>query len=147
MADIVDRRTRSRMMAAIAGRDTAPELALRRALHAMGFRYRLHSRKLRGRPDIVLPRYHAVVFVHGCFWHRHEGCRFATTPATRTGFWTEKFAVNVARDADVKRELLREGWRVATVWECALRDNVSRASSTSALSSWIHSAADQLVIG
>jgi DNA mismatch endonuclease (patch repair protein) len=135
------------MMAAIGGRDTAPELALRRALHAMGFRYRLHSRKLRGRPDIVLPRYHAVVFVHGCFWHRHEGCRFATTPATRTAFWNAKFAVNVARDAEVKRELLREGWRVATVWECALRDNVSRASSTSALSSWVYSASDQIEIG
>lgn len=113
----------------------------------MGFRYRLHSRKLRGRPDIVLPRYHAVVFVHGCFWHRHEGCRFATTPATRTAFWNAKFAVNVARDAEVKRELLREGWRVATVWECALRDNVSRASSTSALSSWVYSASDQIEIG
>ncbi len=113
----------------------------------MGFRYRLHSRKLRGRPDIVLPRYHAVVFVHGCFWHRHEGCRFATTPATRTAFWNAKFAVNVARDAEVKRELLREGWRVATVWECALRDNVSRPSSTATLSSWIRSAADQMEIG
>ena len=146
MADIVDRRTRSRMMAAIRGRDTAPELALRRTLHAMGFRYRLHSRKLRGRPDIVLPRYRAVVFVHGCFWHRHEGCRYATTPATRPGFWKAKFAANVARDADVRSALIRDGWRVATVWECALRREVSMASSSSRLFSWLHSASEHIEI-
>ncbi len=83
MTDIVDQQTRSRMMAAIRGKDTKPELALRRALHARGFRFRLHSKAVRGRPDLVLPKYRAVVFVHGCFWHRHEGCRYTTTPSSR----------------------------------------------------------------
>src|SRR5690625_3921904 len=83
MADIVDKATRSRMMAGIRGKDTKPELALRRALHARGFRYRLHAANVVGRPDLVLPRYGAAIFVHGCYWHRHKGCRYATTPATR----------------------------------------------------------------
>lgn len=113
----------------------------------MGFRYRLHSRKLRGRPDIVLPRYRAVVFVHGCFWHRHEGCRYATTPATRPGFWKAKFAANVARDADVRSALIRDGWRVATVWECKLRDGSCRLSSGASLASWLRSNGDELEVG
>ena len=121
MADIVDTQTRSRMMSGIRGKDTRPELALRRALHARGFRYRLHARGVTGRPDLVLPKYRAIIFVHGCFWHRHENCRFAKTPATRREFWADKFAANIARDQFFQESLLAEGWRVATIWECALR--------------------------
>lgn len=120
MADVVDAATRSRMMSGIGGRDTGPELIVRRALHAAGFRYRLHARHLPGKPDLVLPRHHAVVFVHGCFWHRHSGCRYATTPATRADFWQEKFSRNVERDRRVENRLLEAGWRVATIWECGL---------------------------
>ena len=121
MADVVDAATRSRMMAGIRGRDTAPELALRRALHRAGFRFKLHATGLPGRPDLVLPKWRAAVLVHGCFWHRHAGCRYATNPATRPEFWDAKFAGNVERDGRNHDALLALGWRVATVWECALR--------------------------
>jgi len=109
VADIVDTQTRSRMMAGIKGKDTKPELALRRALHARGFRYRLHSRNVHGRPGFVFPKYRAAVFVHGCFWHRHEGCRYTTTPSTRPEFWQAKFEANVARDSVVRSTLLEFG--------------------------------------
>lgn len=128
MADVVDSKTRSRMMAGIGPKDTRPELALRKRLHASGFRYRLHSRKLPGTPDIVLPRRRAVIFVHGCFWHRHQRCRYSTMPATRPEFWAAKFEANVARDTRAKLELLEGGWRVATVWECGLRPAWADAS-------------------
>ena len=121
MVDIVDASTRSRMMAGIRSKHTRPEVQLRRALHALGLRFRLHAKGLPGTPDLVLPRWKAVIFVQGCFWHRHDGCRFATTPATRPDFWQAKFESNMARDARVKEALLNEGWRVATVWECGLK--------------------------
>lgn len=121
MADVVAPETRSRMMAGIRGRNTRPELSVRRALHAAGFRYRLNVAGLPGRPDIVLPRHRAVIFVHGCFWHRHPGCRYATTPATRPEFWAAKFDANIRRDREVRDRLVAAGWRVATVWECATR--------------------------
>lgn len=121
MADIVDKATRSRMMAGIGGKNTKPEMMLRRALHAQGFRFRLHVASLPGKPDIVLPKHRAVILVHGCFWHRHPGCRFATTPATRPDFWSEKFRQNVLRDQRNQAALSNQGWRVATVWECDLR--------------------------
>lgn len=121
MADIVDAATRSRMMASIRGRNTRPEVALRSALHRLGLRFRLHRAGLPGRPDIVLPRHRAVVFVHGCFWHRHPGCRLAYDPRSREEFWQAKFAGTVERDARQRTALLDGGWRVATVWECALR--------------------------
>lgn len=121
MADVVDRSTRSRMMAKIKGANTGPEIALRKGLHALGLRFRLHGRKLPGRPDIVLPRWNAVIFVHGCFWHRHEGCRYATEPATRPQFWNEKFAANVARDQRNLESLAAAGWRTRVVWECDLK--------------------------
>lgn len=108
-------------MASIKGYNTKPEIALRKALHALGLRYRLHDRKLPGRPDIVLPRWKAVVFVHGCFWHRHEGCRYATVPATRPQFWNEKFAANVSRDQRNVYVLATAGWRTRIVWECDLK--------------------------
>ena len=112
---------RSRNMAAIRGKDTAPELAVRRILHAMGLRFRLHRKDLPGRPDIVLPKHRTVVFVHGCFWHRHEGCRYTTTPKTRQEFWQTKFATNVERDRRNRTDLRQLGWRVIVVWECELR--------------------------
>lgn len=121
MADVVDAATRSRMMSGIRGKDTKPELELRRHLHRMGFRYRLHGKGLPGRPDLVFPAYGAVVFVHGCFWHRHRGCRFTTTPATRPDFWSRKFEENVARDKRNTAALRRAGWRVKVVWECSIR--------------------------
>lgn len=122
MADIVDAKTRSRMMSGIRGKNTKPELLLRRALHSAGLRFRLHSAKLPGKPDLVFAKYHAVILVHGCFWHRHENCRFATTPATRPEFWESKFSANILRDASNITKLLDMGWRVAVVWECALKD-------------------------
>ena len=116
--DIVDQATRSRMMAGIRGRDTKPEMIVRRAVHALGYRFRLHRRDLPGTPDLVFPRHRMVVFVHGCFWHRHEDCRFCTTPASNADFWTGKFLRNVERDRRVQDELASLGWRVAVVWEC-----------------------------
>ena len=147
MSDIVDQQTRSRMMSGIRGKDTKPELALRRALHARGFRFRLHSKKVHGRPDLVLPKYRAVVFVHGCFWHRHKGCRYATTPATRSEFWQAKFAANVARDSSVRGALLDEGWRVATIWECALRKPEQVSVATDRLTEWLVAVGDTLELG
>src|SRR5262249_50067746 len=104
----------------IRGANTKPELLLRRALHCQGFRYRLHSRDLPGRPDLVFPRYHAVIFVHGCFWHGHE-CPMCKVPATRPEFWATKIDANRARDRSAVKRLREGGWRVLMVWECALR--------------------------
>jgi DNA mismatch endonuclease (patch repair protein) len=108
-------------MAAIRGKDTQPELTVRRALHAAGFRYRLHQRDLPGRPDIVLTRYRTVVFVHGCFWH-HHGCKHSTWPKTRAAFWRAKIESNQARDRRTRYFLRQAGWRVETIWECQLKD-------------------------
>jgi DNA mismatch endonuclease, patch repair protein len=125
MADIVSVQVRSRMMASIGGKNTRPELAVRSYLHRAGLRFRLHDRQLPGTPDIALPRYRAVVFVHGCFWHRHTGCRFASTPATRADFWAAKFAGNVARDKRKGDALRAAGWQVHTVWECQSRNELA----------------------
>jgi DNA mismatch endonuclease, patch repair protein len=121
MADVVDPATRSRMMAGIRGTNTSPELVLRRRLHAAGLRYRLHGSKVFGRPDIVFPGRRVAIFVHGCFWHRHDGCHWCSTPSSNTEFWSRKFERNVARDTQVLEALLADGWRVALVWECGLR--------------------------
>ena len=120
MADVVDRAQRSRMMSGIRAGDTQPELRVRRFLHRRGLRFRLHVRTLPGRPDIVLPRYQTVVFVNGCFWHAHEGCRFAFQPKTNVDFWKEKFARTRQRDAEVGARLRSARWLVLTVWECQL---------------------------
>nr|WP_232897359.1 very short patch repair endonuclease [Pontibaca salina] len=135
------------MMAGIKGKDTKPELVLRRALHARGFRYRLHSKNVPGRPDLVFSKHHAIVFVHGCFWHRHEGCRYTTTPSTRPEFWLTKFDANVARDRSVHDQLLDAGWRVATVWECALRRPEETAWAANLLAAWLRSSAAEIQIG
>jgi DNA mismatch endonuclease, patch repair protein len=120
MTDIVDVVTRSRMMRGIRGKDTKPEILVRKGLFALGFRYRLHDRKLAGKPDLVLPRYRAAVFVQGCFWHGHE-CHLFKWPKTREDFWKEKIDGNRQRDLVQREKLLDQGWRVATVWECSLR--------------------------
>lgn len=138
MIDVVDPATRSRMMASIRGRNTKPEVRLRSALHQSGLRFRLHRKDLPGRPDIVLPSRKAVVFVHGCFWHRHENCRFATTPATRSEFWQQKFQNNVERDKRTEALLLAAHWRVATIWECSLLANRVE-HTTRSLIDWLNS--------
>lgn len=109
------------MMSGIRGVDTKPELIVRKALFASGFRFRLHRKDLPGRPDIVLPGRQVAIFVHGCFWHVHQGCRYAKTPASRKEFWEVKLAANVARDSAKRDALLLKGWRVLIVWECATR--------------------------
>ena len=119
MADVVDKATRSRMMSGIRGCDTRPERIIRHGLHRAGFRYRLKS-SLPGRPDLVFPSRKAVIFVHGCFWHRHD-CPLFRWPSTRAKFWREKLDGNHDRDERVQRQLLDEGWRVLVVWECALK--------------------------
>jgi DNA mismatch endonuclease, patch repair protein len=121
MTDVVSKKTRSRMMSNIRARNTRPEIAVRKFLFSKGFRFRLHRRDLPGSPDIVLPKYKLAVFVHGCFWHRHKGCRFAYTPKTRTAFWKAKFESNVARDKRAIRMLKHLGWNIATVWECQVK--------------------------
>lgn len=117
--DKVDPTTRSRIMASVGQKNTGPEMRLRSALHKRGLRYRLHHRRLPGSPDIVLPKYRAVIFVHGCYWHRH-GCYRSTTPKSRQEFWSEKFQANMERDERNIVQLLDLGWRVLIVWECAL---------------------------
>lgn len=120
MADLVDSATRSRMMSGIRRRDTRIELLVRRALFARGFRYRVDVRGMPGRPDVVLAKHRAVVMVHGCFWHMH-GCRLSSVPATRREFWLAKLEGNRSRDVEANRRLAEAGWRVATIWECAIR--------------------------
>lgn len=136
MADFVNKAVRSRMMSGIRGKDTKPELMVRRYLHAQGYRFRLHDRTLEGRPDLVLKKWQSVIFVHGCFWHRHPGCRYATTPATRPEFWGNKFEANQVRDERSQHALVNQGWRVAVVWECALKSG--RAEQTlGELADWL----------
>lgn len=124
--DVVDSSTRSRMMSGIKGKNTKLEWQVRQALHGQGFRYSLHRKDLPGKPDLTLAKYRAVVFVHGCFWHVHRGCGLAKIPSTRPEFWREKLFANRARDARHVDELRRAGWRVAIVWECALRRDAER---------------------
>lgn len=129
MVDVVDKATRSRMMSGIRGKDTKPELVVRRYLHCRGLRFRLHVDDLPGKPDIVLSRFRKVVFVHGCFWHQHAGCKYATMPNTRADFWANKLSDNVARDQYQIAALEGLGWGVLIVWECELRNGVTRLES------------------
>ncbi len=120
MADVVSKQKRSEMMAGIRGKDTKPELIIRRGLHAMGYRFRIHRRDLPGNPDIVLPKYRAVIFVHGCFWHGHD-CHLFKWPKTREDFWRAKIGANRKRDREVRDASRNIGWRQLDVWECALK--------------------------
>lgn len=121
--DRIDALRRSENMRRIRGKDTLPEIAVRKAAHAVGLRFRLHRKDLPGRPDIVMPSRRLALFVHGCFWHRHQGCRNCTRPATRPDFWAAKFDANVARDRHTTEALEALGWRVAVIWECETRDD------------------------
>jgi len=116
--DRLSKEHRSWNMSRIRGKDTKPELIVRSMLHRMGYRFRLHVKDLPGKPDIVLPKYRTVIFVHGCFWHRHAGCRFAYAPKSRRMFWTAKFAETVARDRRNTAQLRRAGWQVIAIWAC-----------------------------
>ncbi len=121
MTDIVDQATRSRMMSSIKGKNTKPEMMVRRWLHSLGYRFRLHRKDLPGKPDIVLPKYNLVIFVHGCFWHQHQGCHYAYTPASNSEKWKAKLEGNQQRDQVQQQLLLEMGWRVLTIWECGLK--------------------------
>ena len=121
---MVDRLTperRSWLMSRVRGTNTTPEMRVRKAAHALGLRFRLHRKDLPGKPDLVFPKHHLALFVHGCFWHRHADCPKASMPKSREDYWKEKFDANVVRDARVETELRRLGWRVATIWECETR--------------------------
>lgn len=130
MVDTISREHRSWNMSRIRGKDTKPEILLRSLLHRSGYRFRLHDKKLPGRPDIVLPKYHAVVFVNGCYWHRHKGCPKAYSPKSRTDFWEDKFKATVERDKRKAAELKLLGWRVITVWECELENHPDEVLKT-----------------
>lgn len=136
--DVVTPEVRSRMMSNIRGRDTKPELFVRRALHGLGFRFRLHDPRLPGRPDLVLPKWKAVIFVHGCFWHHHPGCRYATTPATRSQFWQGKFETNRHRDERDQSALRDTGHRIAVIWECSLRTPELAVETIATVAAWLH---------
>jgi DNA mismatch endonuclease (patch repair protein) len=125
--DIVDKQTRTQMMSGIRSKNTRPERVVRSFLHRRGFRFRLYSRKLPGKPDLVLSKYRLAVFVHGCFWHRHPNCSKTSTPATNTKEWLKKFSVNQERDSRSISQLLSAGCRVFVLWECGLRDVDSRS--------------------
>ncbi len=136
--DVVSPTVRSRMMSGIRGKNTRPELLIRKILFAAGFRFRLHRRDLPGMPDIVLPKYRAAIFVHGCFWHMHEGCRYAKLPSSNERFWQKKLAGNRKRDRKNIGLLMDAGWRVLVVWECMTRVERLCESLPGKLASWLH---------
>lgn len=146
IVDITDPVTRSRMMAGIKGKNTLPELVVRRALHARGFRFRLHDKALAGKPDIVLPKWKAVIFVHGCFWHMHD-CSNFKLPKTRTDFWLKKLNSNVTRDAVHIRQLQSDGWRIALVWECSIKKAFKSGGNVlfTCLSDWVQDRSSLLI--
>lgn len=137
MTDVVGPAVRSRMMSGIRGTDTKPEMVIRKALFAAGYRFRLHCRELPGRPDVVLPGRKIAIFVHGCFWHMHLRCKNAKMPSTRQSFWRAKLAGNVERDRIAIGALLAVGWRVLVCWECATRDLSIVRALPAKLAEWI----------
>lgn len=136
MADIVSSEVRSRMMSGIQAKDTKPEILVRKALHAKGYRFRLHRKDLPGNPDITLAKFRTVILVHGCFWHMHKGCKLARIPSSRTEFWTAKLRANAMRDETAESRLLALGWRVLTIWECYLKSASPEVLQTD-LARWI----------
>lgn len=139
MSDIVASATRSRMMSGIKGKNSRPEIIIRKLLFAAGHRFRLHRKDLPGTPDIVLTSRKVAVFVHGCFWHMHTNCKYAKLPSTRQEFWQEKLAGNVKRDQKAIDALMSSGWRVLVVWECSTRNAAALALLRNTLVSWIES--------
>ena len=140
MADVHSKATRSYNMSRIKGKNTKPEMLVRRFLHANGYRYRLHDKKLPGKPDIVLPKYKTVIFVHGCFWHGHknlpvgrQGCKYFVVPKTRTEWWLNKINGNIANDAKAAKALKKEGWKIINLWECNLKSSKINKSLTTLL--------------
>ena len=123
MADVHSEEVRSYNMSRIKGKDTKPEMLVRKFLFTKGFRYRLHDKRLPGKPDIVLPKYKTVLFIHGCFWHGHEGCRYFVLPKTRTDWWLSKIDNNKLNDFQSVRALVADGWRTIVIWECELKPN------------------------
>ncbi|MBV8391066.1 MAG: DNA mismatch endonuclease Vsr [Mucilaginibacter sp.] len=121
MADVHSKEARSYNMSRIRSKDTKPEMLVRRFLHKNGFRYRLHVKDLPGKPDIVLPKYKTVIFIHGCFWHGHEGCKYYVVPKTRTDWWLHKIGTNIANDINAETALKNAGWKVIKIWECLLK--------------------------
>ncbi len=128
LMDIIDKEARSRLMGRIRGKDSKPEMVVRRIAHRLGFRFRLHRRDLPGSPDLVFPARRKVVFVHGCYWHRHHGCRLAYEPKSNVEFWADKFTANVARDRKALEDLRDQGWDTLVVWECEANDSEFVAS-------------------
>lgn len=138
MADIVSKSKRSEMMSGVKGKDTKLEVALRKELFARGFRYRTHTKGTPGKPDLVLKKYNAIVFIHGCFWHGHENCKLFRYPKSRIDFWKEKIGKNIERDRKNTQKLLDEGWRVLLVWECAVKGKADKLPITADLvEKWI----------
>jgi len=131
MADKYSKEVRSYNMSQIKGKDTKPEMLVRKYLHAHGFRYRLHSKNLPGKPDIVLPKYKTLIFVHGCFWHGHANCKYYVVPKTNTDFWLNKINGNLVNDRKVIKALKKDGWKVVVVWECNLKKEKKQKSLTS----------------
>lgn len=124
MPDKLTPQQRSHCMSRVKGKNTKPEMVIRSMLHRLGYRFRLHRKDLPGRPDIVLPKYRTVVFVHGCFWHQHHGCKKATVPENNREFWMAKLMGNIERDKQAHKALEALGWRVAVIWECAIKSNL-----------------------
>jgi DNA mismatch endonuclease, patch repair protein len=137
MADVHNKQTRSYNMSRIRSKNTKPELLVRRMLHAQGFRYKLHDKKLPGKPDIVLPKYKTIIFIHGCFWHGHANCKYFKVPKTRTEWWLNKINSNKANDEKAIKLLKKEGWKIITVWECALKPAKLEKTITKLLSTII----------
>lgn len=137
---------RSLNMSRIRAKDTKPELTIRRLLFADGFRYRIHVKTLPGTPDLVLPKYRAVIFVHGCFWHGHDGCKYAKLPETHGEFWRDKISKNKERDQRVRQELVSGGWRVLTIWTCSIKNQAKVKETYTQVKNWILNKADQSVL-
>ena len=134
MADVHSKEIRSYNMSRIRSKDTKPEMLVRRFLHKNGFRYRLHVKDLPGKPDIVLPKYKTVIFVHGCFWHGHEGCKYYVVPKTRTEWWLNKIQTNCINDSKSELQLISNGWKIIKVWECGLKKSALEATLTTLFS-------------
>lgn len=143
---IVDKQTRSKMMATIREKNTKPAITVRSLLHRQGFRFRIHDKSLPGTPDVVFKKYKAVLFIHGCYWHRHDGCILASTPKQNKEFWVNKFNATVIRDGIIYFKLKKLGWRVAVIWECAIRDKTHLPDHINTLTGWLKSESEYIEI-